>query len=177
MNIPNEHQKFHSNWVRFGAVGFTLTILSFLLSMGGCSQVEGSRCDPALSHDECDNAPTVQCVTPSGQGNSYCCTVTAGATTGQSNPGVLNGGTIDSTDPNCQSVPAGGFTCPLGTPFYDPTTKTCSDVAPTTPAVTTDDGGEEAATTMEEASTTVDATTPVEASVVPEAGSSDATGQ
>jgi hypothetical protein len=37
------------------------------------STAEGDRCNPALSHDECENAPTVQCVTPANCAESYCC--------------------------------------------------------------------------------------------------------
>ncbi|HLK35794.1 MAG TPA: hypothetical protein VKU41_03505 [Polyangiaceae bacterium] len=58
----------------------------------GCSQVEGSRCNPALSHDECDNAPAVQCVQPAApacNGEAYCCAVDSN-------------GNITSTESNCQ---------------------------------------------------------------------------
>src|SRR5580700_3299490 len=134
MNIPMKDKKYRFTWVGFGAVALSLTGLSLLLSTGACSQVDGSRCDPALSHDECDNSPAVQCVTPAGQGNSYCCTVSAGAESSSGDPGVLilngvPGGTIMDDNPNCQtSGPPGseGQTCPLGTPCW--TTAGC--VAP-----------------------------------------------
>src|SRR5580704_7457355 len=134
MNIPMRDKKYRFTWVGFGAVALSLTGLSLLLSTGACSQVDGSRCDPYLSHDECDNSPTVQCVTPAGQGNSYCCTVSAGAESSSGDPGVLivngvPGGTIMDDNPNCQtSGPPGseGQTCPLGTPCW--TTAGC--VAP-----------------------------------------------
>lgn len=50
------------------------------------STSEGDRCNPALSHDECDNAPTVQCVTPPNCLESYCCAPS-------------------STAPSCQACP------------------------------------------------------------------------
>jgi hypothetical protein len=134
MNIAMKDKKYRFTWVGFGAVALSLTGLSLLLSTGACSQVDGSRCDPDLSHDECDNSPTVQCVTPAGTGNSYCCTVSAGAESSAGDPGVLMlngvpGGTIMDDNPNCQtSGPPGseGQTCPLGTPCW--TTAGC--VAP-----------------------------------------------
>jgi len=127
MNTPMKPKKYRSNWVGFGALGLSFAALSVLLSTGACSQIAGSRCNPALSHDECDNSPTVQCVTPAGQGNSYCCAVQSGYASSAGDPGVLigpdgnPGGLITDTNPNCQSIPAGGYTCPLGSPCWTPT--------------------------------------------------------
>lgn len=80
-----------STWVRSTAVASLAALLGLVLS-AGCSQVEGSRCNPALSHDECDNAPTVQCVQPMAaacNGEAYCCTVDS------------TGAITDKTDTNC----------------------------------------------------------------------------
>jgi hypothetical protein len=80
-----------SRWIRSTIVASAAAALTLVLS-SGCSQVEGSRCNPALSHDECDNAPTVQCVQPPApacNGEAYCCTVDSN-------------GNITSSDPNCQ---------------------------------------------------------------------------
>ena len=64
-------------------------IVVSLAFLTGCPPpvAEGERCDPALSHDECDNAPTVQCVIPTNCLESYCCSTT-------------------STQANCQACPA-----------------------------------------------------------------------
>jgi hypothetical protein len=83
-----------STWVRSVTVA-PLGILLALVLSAGCSQDEGSACNPALSHDECDNAPNVQCVQPSltmyplCYGNSYCCTTDS------------NGNITDTTQSNC----------------------------------------------------------------------------
>jgi hypothetical protein len=173
-----------------GAVALSLTGLSLLLSTGACSQIAGSRCDPALSHDECDNSPTVQCVTPAGQGNSYCCAVTTGYTASAGDPGVLigpdgtPGGYITDTAPNCQSVPTssmGGYTCPLGSPYWYSTG--CSDTPyPADAGETTDDASESDASESDasesdaeptsdagEGGSKMDGTTVVEASSTAEA--------
>ena len=76
-------------------VGLAASVAALLCALvgAGCSQVEGSRCNPALSHDECDNGPTVQCVSPMAAqcfGEAYCCTVDD------------KGNITDATDPNCQ---------------------------------------------------------------------------
>jgi hypothetical protein len=197
MNIPMKDKKHRFTWVGFGAVAFSIAALSILLATGACSQVDGSRCDPALSHDECDDAPAVQCVTPAGGGNSYCCKVSAGAVASTINPGVLYvngapGGTIEDDNPNCQTMGVAGSegqTCPLGTPCWTLTgctgflaNGTCvpdavdgeSD-AESDDSSTADGGGAtpEASTSVE-ASTTEEASTASDAS--PEAASStDAT--
>jgi hypothetical protein len=83
-----------STWMRTGIIALVLAAPCLSLS-AGCSQVEGSRCNPDLSHDECDNSPTVQCYQPSltmypaCNGEAYCCVLGAN-------------GAITSTEPNCQ---------------------------------------------------------------------------
>jgi hypothetical protein len=83
-----------STWVRSAVVAPLGILIAFVLS-AGCSQDEGSACNPALSHDECDNAPNVQCVQPSltmyplCYGNAYCCTTD------------MNGNITDTSQPNC----------------------------------------------------------------------------
>ena len=79
------------SWIRAAMVLSAVSLPGLLLS-AGCSQVEGSRCNPALSHDECDNAPSVQCVAPTAAacyGEAYCCAVDSN-------------GKITSTELNCQ---------------------------------------------------------------------------
>jgi hypothetical protein len=190
MKIPFGIKKTRFTWVGLGAAAFSVTALTLLLSTGGCSQVDGSRCNPYLSHDECDNAPTVQCVTPAGTGDSYCCTVSAGAVASTINPGVLYvngspGGTITDSNQNCQTIgPPGseGQTCPLGAPCWTSAgctpfpagTSSCptgddggsddaSDAETTSDAAPTSDAGEAGA--VSEAGTVSEASTPEEASV------------
>jgi hypothetical protein len=96
-------QTFATIWLRLGLVAFAATVASAVLSVG-CSQVEGSACNPALSHDECDNAPSVLCVQPANPqcfGQAYCCKATLNA------DGTFD---ITSTDPNCESL----VTCQSG---------------------------------------------------------------
>jgi hypothetical protein len=38
---------------------------------------EGDRCNPSLSFDECDNAPTVACAPPTNCLEAYCCSPTS----------------------------------------------------------------------------------------------------
>jgi hypothetical protein len=70
-----------STWVRSSSLLLLATALGLVLS-AGCSQAEGSACNPTLSHNECDNDPTIQCVQPNLAmypncfGNAYCCNVT-----------------------------------------------------------------------------------------------------
>jgi hypothetical protein len=93
-----------SNWVHSGLVALATT-LSAATSMG-CSQVEGSACNPALSHDECDNAPTIQCIWPTNAacfGQAYCCKATPNF---DGNGTFLGTYVINSTDPNCASLAA-----------------------------------------------------------------------
>jgi hypothetical protein len=47
---------------------------------------EGQRCNSALSFDECDNAPTVQCVMPPNCLEAYCCSPTSTAASCQACP-------------------------------------------------------------------------------------------
>jgi hypothetical protein len=71
-------------------------LLSAVLGLG-CSQVEGSRCNPDLSHDECDNSSTTFCIqnnTPGCAGEAYCCLATD----------PTDPHTITSTDPNCAYI-------------------------------------------------------------------------
>jgi hypothetical protein len=85
--------KIASHWARITVAGSFAALVGLVLAGGGCSQVEGSRCNPALSHDECDSAPTTQCVAPTAaacNGEAYCCTVDS------------NGNITDTTDLNCQ---------------------------------------------------------------------------
>jgi hypothetical protein len=90
-------------WGR-SALVFVLALLLASILSAGCSQADGSACNPTLSHDECDNAPTVQCVQPSAPtcyGQAYCCTVDS------------NGNITDTTDTcqyliQCQMASAGG---------------------------------------------------------------------
>jgi hypothetical protein len=83
-----------STWIRYGVLSLAVAVPCVSLSVG-CSQAEGSRCNPALSHDECDNAPTVQCLGPSYteypacNSEAYCCAVDLH-------------GNITSMEPNCQ---------------------------------------------------------------------------
>jgi hypothetical protein len=91
METTMKAQPTVSTWVRSTAAVSLAGLLGLVLS-AGCSQVEGSRCNPALSHDECDNAPTTQCVQPTApacNGEAYCCTVDS------------NGNITDTTDLNC----------------------------------------------------------------------------
>jgi hypothetical protein len=92
MDTTMKAHKTVSAWVRSTAVASLAALLLALAFSAGCSQVEGSRCNPALSHDECDNAPTTQCVAPAApacNGEAYCCTVDS------------NGTITDTTDLNC----------------------------------------------------------------------------
>jgi hypothetical protein len=63
-------------------IGILLFFSLIVLTHCDPGTAEGDRCDPTLSHDECSNAPTVQCVTPVDCPESYCCSP-------------------DSTAPNC----------------------------------------------------------------------------
>jgi hypothetical protein len=98
-----------SLWIRSASLLLLATGAALVLS-AGCSQADGSACNPALSHDECDNAPSVQCVQPSAPncyGQAYCCTVDS------------NGNITDTSDNcqyliHCQDPPAEG-----GTPEMD----------------------------------------------------------
>jgi hypothetical protein len=68
--------------------------------------VEGSACNPALSHDECNNAPTIQCIWPTNParfGQAYCCNATPNF---DANGNFLGTYVITSTDPNCASLAA-----------------------------------------------------------------------
>jgi hypothetical protein len=101
-----------SPWVRSIAVVSLAALLCAVLS-AGCSQAEGSRCNPFLSHDECDNAPNVQCVSPSAAacaGEAYCCTVDMSSTPGTAG---AYGNITDTTEPNCQFLIA----CQAPTPL------------------------------------------------------------
>jgi hypothetical protein len=83
--------KFAAAWIRSGVIALSLAVPCASLA-AGCSQAEGSRCNPDLSHDECDNSPTVQCVQPAASAcnaEAYCCAVDAN-------------GNITSMEPNCQ---------------------------------------------------------------------------
>jgi hypothetical protein len=64
----------------------TLTAVALLSAHCNASTLEGDRCNPALSHNECAGDPTIQCVTPPNCVDSFCC--------GPS-----------STSPNCQACP------------------------------------------------------------------------
>src|SRR5271165_3003540 len=91
-----------SNWVR-SALVVVATVLSAATSVG-CSQTEGSACNPVLSHDECDNAPTIQCISPTNAacfGQAYCCAATPNY---DPSGNFLGTYTVTSTDPNCQSL-------------------------------------------------------------------------
>jgi hypothetical protein len=189
MNIHIKGMKPRFSWMGLGAVAFSATALSLLLSAGACSQVDGSRCNPYLSHDECDNAPAVQCVTPAGQGNSYCCMVSSGAVASTVEPGVLwvgdgPGGTIMDSNENCQTsgvTGSEGQTCPLGSPCWTPTGCTgflpngsCVPTGAATDDSSTDDSSTDdssTATTSDagEGGATTDTTAAVEASPTEEA--------
>jgi hypothetical protein len=92
--------------IHYVVFALAVTALCTVLS-AGCSQVENSRCNPALSHNECDNDPTVTCIqnnSPGCAGEAYCCRA--------SDP--TNPATITSSDPtsycsyiqqNCPSSP------------------------------------------------------------------------
>jgi hypothetical protein len=87
----NPHMSI-STWIRRSVVVLAAAFPCFLLS-AGCSQVEGSRCNPAITHDECDNAPTDVCFAPTAAacaGEAYCCTLAS------------DGVTVTSMEPNCQ---------------------------------------------------------------------------
>jgi hypothetical protein len=64
-----------SSLIRIGTFGVVATALSVVLSTGCDNTAEGDPCDIALSHDECANGPTAQCIVPAGctTGNAYCC--------------------------------------------------------------------------------------------------------
>jgi hypothetical protein len=72
---------------------FTIAAIALCTALWtGCSQVENSRCNPALSHNECDNDPTVTCIqnnSPGCAGEAYCCRATD----------PTNSATITSSDP------------------------------------------------------------------------------
>lgn len=58
---------------------------------------EGQRCNPSLSFDECDNAPTVQCAVPTNCLEAYCCSATSTAANCQA-CAAPSGGDDASTD-------------------------------------------------------------------------------
>lgn len=74
-----------------------ITALTMLGLLNHCDPgtPEGSRCDNALSHDECANAPDYQCIVPPNCPESYCCAV--------------SGGSITSSEPFCQNGCNGGL--------------------------------------------------------------------
>jgi hypothetical protein len=86
--------------LRSASLLLVATVLGLVLS-AGCSQAEGSACNPALSHNECDNDPTIQCVQPSLTmypncfGNAYCCNAT------YASDGVTITAISDQDIPNC----------------------------------------------------------------------------
>jgi hypothetical protein len=89
---------------------FTIAAIALCTVLwAGCSQVENSRCNPALSHNECDNDPTVTCIqnnSPGCAGEAYCCRATD----------PTNSATITSSDPTsyCAYIQQN---CP-GSPTY-----------------------------------------------------------
>ena len=84
-----------SNWMRIGSICIVAAALSVVLSTGCANTAEGDPCDIALSHDDCSNAPAVQCIVPPNctTGNAYCCTVDTA-------------GNVASTALNCQACAA-----------------------------------------------------------------------
>jgi hypothetical protein len=69
-------------------VALACVLAAFTLWLGCDNTAEGDRCNPDLSHDECSNGPTIQCVQvnalgsplPDGgaapcNGEAYCCAV------------------------------------------------------------------------------------------------------
>jgi hypothetical protein len=94
-----------SNWVGPASAVLFAAALSAAFSVG-CSQAEGSACNPALSHDECDNAPAIQCIQPTNPacfGQAYCCAATPKV---DAHGNLLGTYDITSTDPNCASLAA-----------------------------------------------------------------------
>jgi hypothetical protein len=107
--MKNDQRNF-STWVRYAIWVLVGSVLCTILS-AGCSQIEGSRCNPVLTHDECDNAPAVQCVqinSAACAGEAYCCKATMNA------DGTWD---ITSTDPNCVYLMQG---CPGGFLYVPP---------------------------------------------------------
>jgi hypothetical protein len=79
------------SWIRSGLIALALALPCLSFSTG-CSQVEGSRCNSALSHNECDNPSTITCFAPAASacnGEAYCCALDSN-------------GIVTSNDPNCQ---------------------------------------------------------------------------
>jgi hypothetical protein len=144
-----------SSWVRSCSFTLLAIVLALFLS-AGCSQAEGSACNPALSHNECDNDPTVQCLQPSTTmypncfGNAYCCTVTY-ASDGVTIIDIPDKNTV----PNCAYL----WCCVSGT---------CGEGG-------TEDGGTDTGATADtgtsiDTGTTVDTGTSVDTGTVPESG-------
>jgi hypothetical protein len=82
--IMKTSKRSHRLTARLG--GFASAALLLISVHCYVSVSEGDRCNIGLSHDECSNAPGIQCMTPPGCVVAYCC-----------GP--------NSTSPNCQPCP------------------------------------------------------------------------
>jgi hypothetical protein len=71
------------SWILRGLLVVLVSTTLVLASSACDNTANGDRCDPFLSHDECANAPTYQCVpspssaaaTTACNGEAYCCAV------------------------------------------------------------------------------------------------------
>ncbi len=73
--------------VSLGLAAGCLTAL--FVACAGSGVTEGDRCNPALSHNECDDG--LSCVTPTDCAESYCCPTSGTSSQPNCNPGC-NGG-------------------------------------------------------------------------------------
>jgi len=73
----------------------TLLLALSLSTLGGCTPVEGDRCNPLLFSDECGSGR--KCTVPPNCAVAYCCPVSGPATAAscQACPGPDDGGTTD----------------------------------------------------------------------------------
>jgi hypothetical protein len=75
-----------------------LSTMFVLFGLAGCTNGEGSRCNPLRATPDCD--PGLSCVSPTGPncGVTYCC---------KTDPN----GNITDSDPNCQPDPESALAC------------------------------------------------------------------
>jgi hypothetical protein len=107
-------------WIRVASRGAGLFAVG-LFVQAGC-QTDGSRCNVGLSHDECADGPSVQCVVPPGCGEAFCCKVDDRGRIDDSNPScapcveaaeggpALESGASDASDSGAGSSTEGGAT-------------------------------------------------------------------
>jgi hypothetical protein len=84
-----------NTWTNTRARVLTVSPLAGLLAVAlSCMPAtpEGSRCNPSLSHNECENDPVVQCTTPPSCLESYCCGPSSKQQVCQACPASSDGG-------------------------------------------------------------------------------------